>query len=348
MADGFLDANTGFLPPGAAAAPALAIGGSVSGGTAGRVLFEAAGPLLSDAAGFTYAAASGVTLLTDDAATITSLALLTLTHTSSGTALAGFGTGILFKAESGGGNTPSVGQIDAVLVTATDAAEVTAIVLKTMQAGTLTETARIGGIAPAVDLSAGFGRCLLASPTTDVAHFSHRSMSTASNFAISQTAAGITQVNAPTGQPVRLAINSSTKFALQSTGMLEQTTAALAFRGLDANGVGVPNFSFVTDTNTGIYNSSADVLGIAAGGVAQDLIGNATRGFFNTAPVVKQTSGADITNNVTVGGTNDTIANFTDLNIYANDSAAIRNDIYQLARKVKQINDGLRAYGLFT
>lgn len=71
-------------------------------------------------------------------------------------------------------------------------------------------------------------------------------------------------------------------------------------------------------------------------------------GFFGTAPVVKQTSGANLTNNVTVGGVNDTIADFTSLTVYATDAAAIRNDIYQLARKLKQINDGLRAYGLFT
>lgn len=36
----------------------LAIGGSISGGTAGRVLFEAAGPVLADSANFTYSAAS--------------------------------------------------------------------------------------------------------------------------------------------------------------------------------------------------------------------------------------------------------------------------------------------------
>lgn len=51
---------------------------------------------------------------------------------------------------------------------------------------------------------------------------------------------------------------------------------------------------------------------------------------------------------MTSGGTDDTIANFTDLTTYANDAAAIRNDIYQLARKLKQVNDALRTYGLLT
>lgn len=71
-------------------------------------------------------------------------------------------------------------------------------------------------------------------------------------------------------------------------------------------------------------------------------------GWFGASAQSQRTSGANLTNNVTAGGTDDTIANYTDLTTYANDAAAIRNDIYQLARKLKQINDGLRTYGLFT
>jgi hypothetical protein len=71
-------------------------------------------------------------------------------------------------------------------------------------------------------------------------------------------------------------------------------------------------------------------------------------GFFSATPAAQQTSGANLTNNVTAGGTDDTIANYTDLTTYANDAAAIRNDIYQLSRKLKQVNDALRTYGLLT
>lgn len=71
-------------------------------------------------------------------------------------------------------------------------------------------------------------------------------------------------------------------------------------------------------------------------------------GFFAAAAAGQQTSGANLTNNVTAGGTNDTITNWTDLTTYATDAAAIRDAIYQLARKLKQINDGLRTYGMFT
>ena len=65
---------------------------------------------------------------------------------------------------------------------------------------------------------------------------------------------------------------------------------------------------------------------------------------FETPPIAQQTVDA-LTNNVSSGGTNGTIADYTDLSIYANDAAAIRNDIYQLARSLKQVIDALRAYG---
>jgi hypothetical protein len=71
-------------------------------------------------------------------------------------------------------------------------------------------------------------------------------------------------------------------------------------------------------------------------------------GFFSVAPVAQPVSAADLTNNVTSGGTSDQIDDFSDLAVYGNDSAAIRNDIYQLARKLKQVNDGLRDLGLLS
>lgn len=72
------------------------------------------------------------------------------------------------------------------------------------------------------------------------------------------------------------------------------------------------------------------------------------QGWFGATPAVQQASAANLTNSVTSGGTDNTIADFTDLTIFANSAAAIRNDIYQLARKLKQVNDSLRTYGLLT
>ena len=70
-----------------------------------------------------------------------------------------------------------------------------------------------------------------------------------------------------------------------------------------------------------------------------------TLGFFSVTPVAQQTVDA-ITNSVTSGGTTGTIANYTDLTVYANDAAAIRNDLYQLARAVAQHATALRNLGL--
>ncbi len=74
-------------------------------------------------------------------------------------------------------------------------------------------------------------------------------------------------------------------------------------------------------------------------------------GFYGTTPIAKQASGANLTNSVTSGGTTDIINDVTVgvLNVTtAADGVTTRNAIYQLAKKLKQINDGLRSYGLFT
>lgn len=112
-----------------------------------------------------------------------------------------------------------------------------------------------------------------------------------------------------------------------------------------------------------VFNNQAGVMRIFDGSTAQFSVSTTTTtingildhdgssiGFFATTPTTKQVSGANLTNNVTVGGSSDVIADVTDITTYSNAGAgaAIRNDIYQLSRKLKQINDGLRAYGLFT
>ena len=91
-----------------------------------------------------------------------------------------------------------------------------------------------------------------------------------------------------------------------------------------------------------IYDTAArEALRLEASGTA------AMIGFLGSAAVVQQASGANLTNNVTSGGTDDTIADFAGA-LYSTDAATIRNDMYQLARKLKQVNDALRLYGLLT
>lgn len=126
-------------------------------------------------------------------------------------------------------------------------------------------------------------------------------------------------------------------FATVATDRMDLSATALVPRTNDAMALGA----------TGARWNNLFTVGASFTGVAIAFL-NTSLGFFSTAAVVKQTSGADLTNNVTSGGTNDTIANYTSLATYSTDAAAIRNNIFQLARKLKQINDGLRAYGLFT
>jgi hypothetical protein len=70
-------------------------------------------------------------------------------------------------------------------------------------------------------------------------------------------------------------------------------------------------------------------------------------GFFGVSAAARQASAA-LTNAVTAGGSNDVIADITDLTTYSNAATTIRNDIYQLARKVKEMSDALRLYGLLS
>lgn len=86
-------------------------------------------------------------------------------------------------------------------------------------------------------------------------------------------------------------------------------------------------------------------IGSGAGAVTK--IGNTTGtlGFFGATGVTRVTQAA-LTNSVTAGGTTGTIANYTDLAVYANDSAAIRNDIYQLSLALVNVVAALRNYGL--
>ena len=71
-------------------------------------------------------------------------------------------------------------------------------------------------------------------------------------------------------------------------------------------------------------------------------------GFFGANAVVQQADGAALVNNVTAGGTTNQIDDITDLVVYANSANSIRNDIYQLALKLKKVDDALRKYGLLS
>lgn len=111
------------------------------------------------------------------------------------------------------------------------------------------------------------------------------------------------------------------------------------FSGNSSGGTQV--FNLFTGTLAGTTNIGTG----AAVHVLNLLSSTGELGVFGKTAAVQQTQAA-ITNSVTAGGTTGTIANFTDLTVYANDSTAIRNDIYQLALALGSVITGLRAYGL--
>lgn len=112
------------------------------------------------------------------------------------------------------------------------------------------------------------------------------------------------------------------------------------------NGRLLDDAAFLLDTTNGFTITDKNiVLGTTTG----TKIGTATSqklSFFNATPVVQQSVNTILVNNVTSGGTLSTIANYTDLTIYANDSAAIRNNFFRLSEKVLKIETAVRTLGL--
>lgn len=125
----------------------------------------------------------------------------------------------------------------------------------------------------------------------------------------------------------------------------------LALMGLLTNGGATPlnldGGALTAGAISGTTLASTGNTSLATGAGATAALGNATGtvGFFGSAGATVVTQGA-VTNNVTSGGVANTIADFTDLTVYANDAATIRNDIYQLSAVLANVVSALRSYGL--
>lgn len=90
---------------------------------------------------------------------------LTLSHTTTNTAQAGIGAGLLFRAESGAGTLRSAGAVDAIHTTVTDGAETSAVLVSAGIAGSLLEVARFAAVASAVNGFAFTGAATAGTPT---------------------------------------------------------------------------------------------------------------------------------------------------------------------------------------
>lgn len=109
-----------------------------------------------------------------------------------------------------------------------------------------------------------------------------------------------------------------------------------AITALDATKL--TNLATAWNAATG-YDASKLTTGNLALGAGQQV------GFYGAAAGAQQTAAA-LTNSVTSGGSNDTVADYTTDGIYLNAEATIRNNQYQLARKLAEVVTALRTYGL--
>lgn len=117
--------------------------------------------------------------------------------------------------------------------------------------------------------------------------------------------------------------------------------------GFNLGGGAAAGGSVHLDAGTGGTNNGDVVIGVTL--ARSVLLGGATTklSFFGAVAANQPNAGGSITNSITAGGTADTFVNYTDLTVYATDAAAIRNNMYQLAAKVKKMDDALRALGIF-
>ena len=310
-----------------------------------------------------------VTLNVRDAVTNAVTAGLILDHFSSGTPAADFGDGIQFKLQSSTTASQSAGSIQATWATATHASRKSRLIfnvndtstregLRIETDGTLAQVGVGGATYPSSRFYVSGGNSayipviIQGAASQSVDHLQVQDAS--SNTILSVSSIGTSTLypfdTATTTVTDALILDhgtGNTPSAGFGTGItIKASSDAAISRTL---GTIVSNWQTVTDASRkarivfNVYDTAArECIRLEASGSASMF------GVLGASAVVRQTSGANVTNNVTSGGTDDTIANFTDLVIYANDAAAIRNNIYQLARKIKQVNDALRLFGFLT
>lgn len=126
---------------------------------------------------------------------------LDLTHRTTGTPAAGIGVGMRFLAPSDAGTTRDVGAIDGVLTDPSDGAEVSAVIVRVGDAGTLVEAGRF-----VADPSAVNSVVFAASPTGDPVVIQARGSDTNVGIALAGKGSGRAELRASDGSP-RIAVD---------------------------------------------------------------------------------------------------------------------------------------------
>jgi hypothetical protein len=205
----------------------------------------------------------------DDAGTNTVLRNI-LRRSTSGTAAEGLGVGVSYELETDSGASAEAGRIDHVWSDPANASKDSTFEFWAQIGNTLTKVAAFGTRAsdanlPDTDFTFVLGRARIDGRTSDALNISHRDKTAAADVALTQSAAGSTNVNSTSGQVLRLQQGGSTRVSLNATGHFE-AASSISIRGADNLGVANPAFCFVTDVDTGMYNVGANALGFATGG----------------------------------------------------------------------------------
>lgn len=146
---------------------------------------------------------TALNVVTPDAVTNAVSRGLTLSHTTSGTAAAGIGAGLLMRAESAAGTLRSAGAVDAIHTTATDGAEVSAVLVSSGIAGTVLEVARFAAVASAVN-----GLAVTASATGEPVLLTARGSDTNVTLALRGKGTGAAALLASSGEGI-LAVSTA-------------------------------------------------------------------------------------------------------------------------------------------
>lgn len=199
------------------------------------------------------------TLEISDSATNTVTNALVLTHDTSGTAAANFGTGLLFNGQSSTTANRNMAAINAVWTTATDASRASQVQIQTVVgAAALSTQLTIGGINAATGLTVGgldgAGGGIWPNAVTP----------TGTNYAFysSQT---LTQVNAPSGHPLVFSIANSVGMTLTSSrtlGIGTATTGTANFLTVSTNNT-VDNSAVMQVNSAGVGNKGLVVQGFS-------------------------------------------------------------------------------------
>jgi len=161
------------------------------------------------------------------------------------------------------------------------------------------------------------------------------------------TNAGI-NVGAVASDPTALANadiwSSSNLFRGRTGGVTRDFVMATSDQILTAKTLSTDTFFSADPT----FNDGIDIILDSTTGTSFGTATTQKLSFYGVTPIVQVTLGADLTNSVTSGGTDNTIADYSTSSNYNVVRATIRDDIFQLARSVKIIQDGLRDYGLLS